>query len=1048
MANSSNLIKTLFHKTIAEAVYREILSNSARYYYFLGKTLAWSDEYNPPFPTDDISYEKDTRDNIITLKQLQAQDVSFVVNRINWTSGNIYDQYDDQYSTQVLGINLLSGGDNYLTVPTVTIDPPDQAGGIQATGTAVVYNNSVVGVTITANGMGYTNPPKVTIVDPTGVGTGATAVGTIGKSANGYFRLEDSQYYVITSEYNVYKCLDNNNGAPSMVMPTGTSVSPISLSDGYVWKYLFNIPIALRIKFLTDSQFPVVTALNQQFYSNGGLNAVTITNPGSGYTNATLTVQGDGYQEADPVFLSGVLVTNNGANYLDGDTISISAPVVATANWAPSTEVFLGNVLHETTNNNYYRVIQAGTTSTIPPAITYGTTQDGTAALQFIGQTATAFPSFGVGGVTSVTITNGGSLYTAAPTVTFSAPVSGGTTATGHAVLGGGSVSGVVIDNPGSGYTYAPTVTFTNASGDTTGNGAAATAISPAGSIGINLLGGVQAVDLTAYGTGYTSAPTVTFSAPSITFNGSIVNTSSETITIGAHWFATGDQVLYNNGGGTTIGGLVNNTVYYVIKVSSTIIKLAASHSDALAGNAINLTAAGVGVAHTIANTTNIAQGIAVMSPTGVVQRITITNVGKNYTTPPTVTIGTSWTASTAVTLGQQFFVNNRLYTVTTAGTTGSTAPTGTGLGTAYADGTAYLTYVGAAAKGIAALRYGSGYSGNPVITINSTHGSGFVGAFESIKSEAQLIPIIVNGQITDIRIDNPGVGYSTALITVTGDGSGASVVPNLSVGNIETLQANNELLSVPGTIDNFPVISGGYGYGTANVVIEGDGTGAAGTCVIDNGVITKINVSSYGSGYTYANVTINGNGYGAEARAVVSPYLGDGKDAYSELYATTLMFYSNVSLDTNQGFTVNNDYRQVGIIKNIRKYNSTNRFDSVLGSACWVISGTYDVNSFKRDMILRIQRGVDSNSNPIYKEYIIVSVNGTGTSMLVQSLNNDVPAVSDVIYNPNNQFFSISGVGAPTADKYTGDLLYIDNIAAFTPSQDETVTLRTVITF
>jgi len=67
---------------------------------------------------------------------------------------------------------------------------------------------------------------------------------------------------------------------------------------------------------------------------------------------------------------------------------------------------------------------------------------------------------------------------------------------------------------------------------------------------------------------------------------------------------------------------------------------------------------------------------------------------------------------------------------------------------------------------------------------------------------------------------------------------------------------------------------------------------------------------------------------------------------------------------------------------------------------------------------------------------------------MLVQSLNNDVPAVSDVIYNPNNQFFSISGVGAPTADKYTGDLLYIDNIAAFTPSQDETVTLRTVITF
>ncbi|HVS38708.1 MAG TPA: choice-of-anchor Q domain-containing protein, partial [Gemmataceae bacterium] len=64
-------------------------------------------------------------------------------------------------------------------------------------------------------------------------------------------------------------------------------------------------------------------------------------------------------------------------------------------------------------------------------------------------------------GVGSVAITDPGTGYTTAPTVTFSAPqMAGGTTTTGVAVITGGVVSGVTITNPGSGYTTAPTVTF------------------------------------------------------------------------------------------------------------------------------------------------------------------------------------------------------------------------------------------------------------------------------------------------------------------------------------------------------------------------------------------------------------------------------------------------------------------------------------------------------------------------------------------------------------------------------------------------------------
>ena len=64
------------------------------------------------------------------------------------------------------------------------------------------------------------------------------------------------------------------------------------------------------------------------------------------------------------------------------------------------------------------------------------------------------------GSVNGITITNGGSGYGTAPSVTFSAPPAGGTTATGTAVISGGVVTSVVITNCGSGYASAPSIIF------------------------------------------------------------------------------------------------------------------------------------------------------------------------------------------------------------------------------------------------------------------------------------------------------------------------------------------------------------------------------------------------------------------------------------------------------------------------------------------------------------------------------------------------------------------------------------------------------------
>jgi hypothetical protein len=63
---------------------------------------------------------------------------------------------------------------------------------------------------------------------------------------------------------------------------------------------------------------------------------------------------------------------------------------------------------------------------------------------------------------TSVTVSNGGTGYTYPPLVLFPPPPAGGVQATGHCTLSAGAVSTVTIDNQGAGYTTAPAPVFQN----------------------------------------------------------------------------------------------------------------------------------------------------------------------------------------------------------------------------------------------------------------------------------------------------------------------------------------------------------------------------------------------------------------------------------------------------------------------------------------------------------------------------------------------------------------------------------------------------------
>ena len=118
---------------------------------------------------------------------------------------------------------------------------------------------------------------------------------------------------------------------------------------------------------------------------------------------------------------------------------------------------------------------------------------------------------------------------------------------------------------------------------------------------------GGPAIDLTSAGTGGNHS----LVAPGTSNNVSaaVVNTAADTINLGsAHGVRVGDAVVYDNGGGQNIGGLVSGTTYYVASVDGGNIQLA----SAPGGSAINLTSAGRGSHHSFTSAANAGQSVNV----------------------------------------------------------------------------------------------------------------------------------------------------------------------------------------------------------------------------------------------------------------------------------------------------------------------------------------------------------------------------------------------------------------------------------------------------
>lgn len=418
--------------------------------------------------------------------------------------------------------------------------------------------------------------------------------------------LYSKAFYVVTDNSEVYKCIDNNGGANSTVKPSLTTTAGVfKTGDGYVWKYMYTVDAASNTKFTTTDYIPVVP--NTEVRSNalpGSIDVIKVTNGGNSYTVYETGYIGGVVVVNDETTIANRIQLPTTSSNLSGFYVNSSIYLKSGFGAGQIREIIASNgTSKEITLKESIQTFARLDLSNIQGTITTGYYAEQPYDLidmlytqgYFNANTTITQSDTGVSYIVLVANTSvirgsrllSNSVFTPGADLPFVDTSSSGTLEPGTVSVGNvGSCEVAFVVTPGSGYTANATVTIAN-TGET-GSGATANAQS-------NAAGKIQTINITAGGTGYFTAPTVTISEPAnTTFNantavtdGISAGTNNVIALSSAPRFRTNDQITYTvAAGNTAIGGLSNGTTYFVEFANDTVVAL----KTTVAGSRITLT--------------------------------------------------------------------------------------------------------------------------------------------------------------------------------------------------------------------------------------------------------------------------------------------------------------------------------------------------------------------------------------------------------------------------------------------------------------------------
>ena len=214
-------------------------------------------------------------------------------------------------------------------------------------------------------------------------------------------------------------------------------------------------------------------------------------------------------------------------------------------------------------------------------------------------------------------------------------------------------------------------------------------------SVGNTTLGTYERIGGNTY---HTSAPTVTVAAPTArTITQANINETTNVFTVTGHNMRTGTKLTYTSNGTNIVhsgGTLADSTAVFVIRVDEDTFKIASSLSNAQAGTALDITNDGNDNNSFVGDTATATATISGGKVTG----ITVTGVGSDYQSAPSVTIaapsGTGnlnlTSSSVLIVADDEIVVPAAFYAAISTGEAVTYAQGGSGAQADLTDGTVY----------------------------------------------------------------------------------------------------------------------------------------------------------------------------------------------------------------------------------------------------------------------------------------------------------------------------------------------------------------------
>ncbi len=311
---------------------------------------------------------------------------------------------------------------------------------------------------------------------------------------------------------------------------------------------------------------------------------------------------------------------------------------------------------------------------------------------------------------------------------------------------------------------------------------------------------------------------------------------------------------------------------------------------------------------------------------------------------------------------------------------------------------------------------------------------------------------------------------------------------------------------STSGQLKIVTITNRGVGLGTANrtytqVPIKGDGNGAECTIAINNNSkVESVTISKGGSGYTFGTIDlVAGNVPGGTTApifdVIVPPQGGHGSDIYRELGARNTLIYSRIENDTeNPDFITGNEFARVGLVQNPKTYNTSTNLGLDKAAATYALKLTgagYSSATFTADAFITQTVGLGStavgrvvsydqvtgvlkywqdrstagfntdgskNTSPEYGFRMnrftkgitdggsFDIVGGSATLAIQTSFTGVSTEINSRTYYLGQSF--TEGVAQPEVEKYTGNIIYVDNRPSITRSSNQKEDIKIILQF